>query len=151
MNSVFISYSGSRVDRALLFNALRDHGMNPWRDVDSLHVGDATTDTIEAELARCSTALLWINRAILDSDYVAMVELPAIVKAYRRGLRIVPVFDGLTPSEAADLISAHGVEIGDTTGTSSTRLLTRKRRLPRSQLGLFARTPHTRVPQAVNR
>lgn len=116
MNSVFVSYSGSRVDRALLFNALRDHGMSPWRDVDSLNVGDATTDTIEAELARCSTALLWINRDIVDSDYVALVELPAIARANQRGLRIVPVFDGLTPSEAADLISVRGLEIGDNNG-----------------------------------
>lgn len=116
MSDVFISYSGNRIERAVLFNALRDHGVTPWRDVDSLEVGDRTTDTIETELAACAHALLWLNTGVLESDYVTSVELPAIARAFRRGLRIIPVFDGLTPADAGDLVSKHGIEIGDSNG-----------------------------------
>lgn len=113
---MFISYSGTRIERALLFNALRDHGVTPWRDVDSLELGDRTTDTIETELESCAQALLWLNTDVLASDYVTSVELPAIARAVRRGLRIIPIFDGLTPTEAGNLVSKHGAEIGDSNG-----------------------------------
>lgn len=117
MNRVFISYSGSRIERSLLFHALQDHGLNPWRDVESQNLGDATTEVIEEKLAGSSAAILWINRDIFHSHYVATVELPAIARAWRKGLRVVPVFDGMSPSEAADELSgATGIEIGDTNG-----------------------------------
>lgn len=118
MNKVFISYSRSRIERAILFCSLRDHGLNPWRDVESPDVGDATTEVIEGELASCSVAILWINQDLLNSDYVATVELPAIARAWqKRGLRIVPVFDGMTAERASDEISRlTGIEIGDMNG-----------------------------------
>ena len=118
MNRVFISYSGDRIDRALLFRALRDHGLNPWRDVESQSLGDPTTEVIEDELATCSAAIVWINPTILTSAYVAKVELPAIIKAARkRGLRVVPVFDEMSPEEASNAISsATGFELGDMNG-----------------------------------
>lgn len=116
MSDLFISYSGHRIERTLLFNALRDHGISPWRDVDSLEIGDRTTETIEAELESCAHALLWLNRDVLASDYVTSIELPAIARAFRKGLRIIPIFDGLTPAEASALVSKHGVEIGDSNG-----------------------------------
>lgn len=117
MNRIFISYSGSRIDRAALFYALRDHGLNPWRDVESLDQGDGITDMIEDELARCSGVILWINEDILASAYVAKVELPAIAKAWRRGgLRIVPVFEGISPKQASELVSEFGVEVQDSNG-----------------------------------
>jgi hypothetical protein len=117
MNRVFISYSGNRIDRAEIFYALREHGINPWRDVESLDLGDDTTETIEAELRDCSGVILWINADIIESDYVAKVELPAISRVHRRRrLRIVPVFDGMTPREAAERVSQMGVEIGESNG-----------------------------------
>ncbi len=118
MNKVFISYSGSRFDRAALFYALRDYGLNPWRDVESLELGGDSTEVIEAELAQCSAAILWINPDIFGSAYVADVELPAIVKAWQQGnLRIVPVFDGMSPEEASAEVSRRfGVEVGDING-----------------------------------
>lgn len=118
MNRIFISYSGSRIERATLFYSLRDHGLNPWRDAESQEIGDATTEVIEAELAACSAAILWINQDVLKSDYVATVELPAIARAWKKsGLRIVPVFDGMAAKQAADEISSlTGIEIGDMNG-----------------------------------
>lgn len=118
MNRIFVSYSGDRIERATLFYSLRDHGLNPWRDVESQEIGDATTDVIEAELATCSAAILWINQDILNSDYVATVELPAIARAWQKSnLRIVPVFDGMTARQASDaIISMTGIEIGDMNG-----------------------------------
>ncbi len=115
--TAFISYSGGRHTRLELVYALREHGVTPWRDVEDLDVGDQTTETIEEELARCSGVILWITDRLFGSAYVTEVELPAIARAARsRGLRIVPVFDGMGPSEAADRISAFGVEIGESNG-----------------------------------
>ncbi|MDP9401939.1 MAG: SAVED domain-containing protein [Actinomycetota bacterium] len=115
--TTFISYSGDRALRVELVYALRDHGVTPWRDVENLDAGDRTTDTIEAELADCSGVILWLNETVLASLYVADVELPAIARAARdRAVRVTPVFDGLTPSEAAERISRFGIEIGDNNG-----------------------------------
>lgn len=115
--TAFISYSGERDLRLELIHSLRDHGVIPWRDVEDLDVGARTTATIESELAECSGVILWMNEAVLGSAYVANVELPAIARAARdRRIRIVPVFDGLRPSDAADRISAFGIEIGDNNG-----------------------------------
>jgi hypothetical protein len=49
---------------------------------------------------------------------VANVELPAIVKAWQQGnLRIVPVFDGMSPEQASAEVSRRfGIEIGDING-----------------------------------
>ena len=115
--TTFISYSGDRQRRVELVHALRDHGVIPWRDVENLDAGDPTTDVIEAELSECSSVILWVNETVLGSAYVADVELPAIARAVRdRAIRITPVFDGLTPSEAAERISRFGIEIGDNNG-----------------------------------
>lgn len=114
--SVFISYSSSRTRRQLLSNALRDHGLRPWRDVESLNLADATTDIIAAELETCAAAILWIDQAFLESAFVARVELPALARAFRRGLRVLPVFDRLSPSKAAGAMSTSGIEIGDSNG-----------------------------------
>ena len=117
MNRVFVSYTGHRIERAKIVHALREHGINPWRDADNLNLGDATTDTILAELVDCSGLVLWINRDLFDSEYVRRVELPAIDRAARtRPLRIVPVFDGLSPGEGSELVSRMGYEIGDNHG-----------------------------------
>lgn len=115
--TAFISYSDERDARAELVSALREHGVTPWRDVEDLDLGSATTDTIEAELVDCAGAILWINEQVLGSAYVADVEFPAIARAARdRGIRIVPVFDGLTPSDASERVSRLGIEIGDNNG-----------------------------------
>jgi hypothetical protein len=105
------------MDRAVLFYALRDHGLTPWRDVESLDLGDDTTEVIEQELAQSTGVILWVNEDVLASTYVAIVELPAIAKASRRGrLRIVPVFDGLSPTRGAERLAAFGIEIGESNG-----------------------------------
>ncbi|MBV9870857.1 MAG: SAVED domain-containing protein [Frankiaceae bacterium] len=115
--TTFISYSGDRPLRLELVRALRDHGVTPWRDVENLAAGDRTSETIEAELAECTNVILWVNDAVLASAYVANVELPAIARAARdRAIRITPVFDGLSPSGAAERISRFGIEIGENNG-----------------------------------
>lgn len=115
--TAFMSYSGERDLRVELVYALREHGVVPWRDVEDLDAGARTTEAIEAELAECSGAILWVNEAVLASSYVANIELPAIARAARdRRIRIVPVFDGLKPTDAAERISQAGIEIGDNNG-----------------------------------
>lgn len=115
--TAFISYSGERDVRVELVHALRDHGVTSWRDVEDLDAGARTTDAIEAELAECSGVILWVNESVLGSSYVANIELPAIARAARdRRIRIVPVFDGLEPSDAAERVSHFGIEIGDNNG-----------------------------------
>jgi hypothetical protein len=114
--TVFISYASSRERRKLLSSALRDHGLRPWRDVESLNLSDPTTDTITAELGTCAAVILWIDKAFLASAYVQRVELPAVARAFRRGLRVLPVFDGLSPTEASDALGAFGIEIGENNG-----------------------------------
>lgn len=117
MNRVFISYSGNRIERAELFYALRNYGLRPWRDVESLDAGGQTTEVIEDELATCSGAVLWINEALFTSDYVALVELPAIAKrALASDFRLVPIFDGMSPSEGIERLSRFGIEVGESQG-----------------------------------
>ena len=116
--TAFISYANSRPVLAQLAHALRRHGAPPWRDEDSLPLGGRTRDEIEAELARCDAALLWLSEDTLRSAYVLNVELPAIQRhAERRGLRVVPVFVGMEPRQAADkLRELTGIEIADNNG-----------------------------------
>lgn len=117
MNRVFISYSGNRIERAELFYALRNYGLRPWRDVESLDAGGQTTEVIEEELASCSGTVLWINEALFTSDYVALVELPAIAKrALAPDHRLVPIFDGMSPSEGIERLSRFGIEVGESQG-----------------------------------
>ncbi|MGH9027128.1 MAG: SAVED domain-containing protein [Acidimicrobiia bacterium] len=115
--TAFISYSDEREPRTQLVYALREHGVTPWRDVEDLDLGNRTTNAIEAELAECSGVILWVNEQVLRSAYVASVELPAIARAARdRGIRIAPVFDGLSPSDASERVSRLGIEIGESNG-----------------------------------
>jgi hypothetical protein len=115
--TAFVSYSGERELRTQLVLALREHGVTPWRDVEDLDFGARTTEEIEAELANCSGVILWVNEQVLSSAYVANVELPAIARAARdRGIRIAPVFDGLTPSDASERVSRLGIEVGENNG-----------------------------------
>lgn len=114
MNSVFISYSGKRTERAGLFYALRNYGVQPWRDVESLEEGSSTTQEIEEELSTCAGAILWIDERFLASQYVASVELPAIAKRVLDGaFRLVPIFDRMEPSLGAERLSELGMEVGD--------------------------------------
>jgi hypothetical protein len=117
--SVFLSYSGDRARVGVLATALRRHGMRPWRDADSLPLGARTQAEIEAELAGCRAAMVWLTRQTLESDYVTRVELPTIFAEHdRRGLKIIPIFIDWTPgmdaNEAVRL--AIGREIGDHNG-----------------------------------
>ena len=105
MNTYFLSYSRERPQRAVLRRTLMDTGLNVWRDVESLNVGTPTTDAIEEQIPHSTGAVLWINKAFLDSDYIKVVEIPALEAARRqRPITIVPVFDGIHPTRDADLV-----------------------------------------------
>lgn len=117
--SVFISYAGERPKVAVLATALRRHGMRPWRDADSLPLGARTRTEIEAELADCRAAMIWLTRDTLASDYVTRVELPAIFSEQdRRRLAIIPIFVDWPPGHDANgaVRAATGREIGDNNG-----------------------------------
>lgn len=105
MKMYFISYSRERPQRAVLRRTLMDTGLNVWRDVESLDAGVPTTDGIEDQITPSTGAILWVNEAFLNSDYIRVIELPAFeVVRRRRSITIVPVFDGIHPTRDADHI-----------------------------------------------
>lgn len=99
--AVFIIYSGNRDERRSLWEALREHGLRPWRDVEDLMVTANTPRDISAEITECQAVILWLSEDIFTSDFVANIEIPAVRAAVEsRGIRVLPVFDGITPEEA---------------------------------------------------
>ncbi len=116
--TVFVSYS-SDIDRvSSLVQTLRRHGLRTWRDQDSLEQGDATEVAIQAQLASCATAMVWLGGSTLDSGFVCKIELPLIFdNNTARGLRIVPLFVDVDVATGIDQIRvATGREIGTHNG-----------------------------------
>jgi hypothetical protein len=116
--TVFISYSQDSARVTLLVEALRRHGLRTWRDQDHLDQGAATEATIEAELAGCDTAMVWLGGNTLTSDFVNKIELPLIFQHHAtRGLRIVPLFVDVDVPTGTDAVrAATGLEIGSNNG-----------------------------------
>ena len=107
MKTYFISYSRQQPQRSVLRRTLMDTGLNVWRDVESLDAGIPTTDAIEEIITHSTGAILWINQAFLDSDYIEVIEIPAFEAARRRRpVTIVPVFDGIHPTRDAGPIDS---------------------------------------------
>lgn len=95
VNSVFISYSGDRADRKHLATALRERGVNPWRDVESIPLGESTALEIREALRSASGAIVWINHYAVTSDYIRNIEAPEIRQQWSaRGILVAPVVDG---------------------------------------------------------
>lgn len=113
----FVSYSSDHRVTDLVAT-LRRFGLAAWRDQESLGSGEATRGEIQAELARCDAAMLWLGGETLRSDYVCRVELPLIVAAHQqRGMRIVPLFVDVGARAGIDAVrAATGLEIGDHNG-----------------------------------
>jgi hypothetical protein len=116
--TIFISYSQDSDRVRLLVQALRRHGLRTWRDQDSLEQGAATEDTIEDELGRCGTAIIWLGGNTLRSEFVCKNELPLIFRHHAaRGMRIVPLFVDVDINTGVNAIrSATGLEIGSHNG-----------------------------------
>lgn len=116
--TIFISYSQDVARVRGLVQALRRHGLNTWRDQDSLGQGDATEAVIEAELERCDTAMIWLGGNTLDSAFVCNIELPLIFNHQAtRGIRIVPLFvDVDVPNGVQSVRAETGHEIGSHNG-----------------------------------
>lgn len=114
----FISYSQDRAIVEQLARALRLHGIPAWRDEDSLPFGERTQEAIQAELASCDGALLWLSERTIASDYVKRIELPAIHRELqRREFRLFPIFVGMSPEAGIDaLLQATGIHIGNHNG-----------------------------------
>jgi hypothetical protein len=94
-NSVFISYSGDRADRKQLTTALRERGINPWRDMESIPLGESAALEIGEALRSASGAIVWINQYAVTSDYIRNIEAPAIRQQWsERGILVAPVIDG---------------------------------------------------------
>lgn len=113
----FVSYSSDLRVTALV-ETLRRHGLATWRDQEALGAGQATRAEIEAELAGCDAAMLWLGGGTLRSQYVCRVEIPLIVDAYeQRSMRVVPLFVDVGAREGIDAVrDATGQEIGDHNG-----------------------------------
>jgi hypothetical protein len=116
--TIFISYSKDSERVRLLVQALRRHGLRTWRDQDSLEQGAATEDTIEGELERCDTAMVWLGGNTLNSEFVCKNELPLIFQHHAAlGMRVVPLFVDVDISTGVDAIRAStGQEIGSHNG-----------------------------------
>ncbi len=100
-DKIFISYSGNRDERRALWIALREHGLQPWRDVEDLDAAAEAQREIPAEIAQCAGVILWLSENAFASDFVANIEVPAVRDALRiREISVLPVFDGLEPEEA---------------------------------------------------
>lgn len=94
INSVFISYSGDRADRKQLATALQERGINPWRDVESIPLGESTSLEIGEALRSASGAIVWINHYAVTSDYIRNIEAPAVRQQWSaRGILVAPVVD----------------------------------------------------------
>lgn len=116
---VFISYSTDSERVGHLATTLRQCGLRPWRDAESLGLGAATREAIRSELIECRAAMIWLTEATLASDYVTKIEIPEIFQQHKdRGLRIIPLFVDWAPGEdaAAAFRSACGLEIGNHNG-----------------------------------
>lgn len=114
----FISYSGDieRVER--LVSTMRRHGLRTWRYQDNLGQGAPTESDIEAALAECASAMIWLGGRTLSSAFVATVELPCIFDNHRaRGMRIVPLFVDIdVATGSAQVREAVGEEIASHNG-----------------------------------
>ena len=89
LNVVFISYAhedGRWLDEIRRrIKPLQDRGaLFAWCDLD-IAVGDRWADVIDSSLDAASVALLLVTQPFLDSTFVRRTELPAILKAVRRG------------------------------------------------------------------
>lgn len=117
-NLTFISYSQQRDRRVELVKALAEHGITPWRDVENLPAGRPTRQEVEQAIADCSGAILWLSADAPESDYVCDVEAALLRhELERRGILLMPVFDGYTPSEARSaLVQRTGLDLGEQHG-----------------------------------
>jgi len=89
LNVVFISYAHEdsqwldEIRRRI--KPLQDRGaLFAWCDLD-IAVGDRWADVIDSSLDAASVALLLVTQSFLDSTFVKRTELPAILRAVRRG------------------------------------------------------------------
>lgn len=116
--TIFITYSQDIERVRRLVQALRRHGLLTWRDEDSLEQGAATEATIEAELQRCDTAMIWLGGNTFNSGFVCKNELPLIFQHHAaRGLRIVPLFVDVDVANGTHAIrAATGHEISSHNG-----------------------------------
>lgn len=116
----FLSYTHPDADKVTaLAERLRERGVRPWRDRDDLGAGTMTRTQIHTVLTDdCDGAVLWLSPYALESDYVMQVELPMIIElAETGGCLFTPIFDGLSPTDAADRVRERtGREIGGYNG-----------------------------------
>lgn len=117
-NVTFISYSQQRDERVELVKALAEHGITPWRDVENLPAGQPTRQMVEQAIEHSSGAILWLSKDALRSDYVCDVEVALLHRALeQRGILLMPVFDGYTPSAARSaLVERTGLDLGEQHG-----------------------------------
>lgn len=117
---VFLSYTHHDASSvAALAGSLRERGVRPWRDRDSLPTGTMTRPEIHRVLNdECNGAMLWLSPHALRSDYVMHAELPTIVELAEAGdFMFTPIFDGITPTEATRRVrELTGKEIGGYNG-----------------------------------
>jgi len=103
--NTFLSYRRSRADEAdLLIAAQHDHGIPTWQDRKDLSespTGDELRKVLEDSFT--SSALLWITPDVQTSDVMRKIEVPIIIKRYRKqdGFFLMPVCAGGTDYKQA--------------------------------------------------
>jgi len=124
MDKIFLSYSRKNKKHVgLLAAQLKARGLRTWQDVSDLLLGKPTEQEIRQALAAdCCAFLIYLTRQSLQSKYIMTVELPAALRRQEQdpSFAIIPVFHGVSPSEAGDATMAatgrdmavfHGVSI----------------------------------------
>jgi hypothetical protein len=107
-NQVFISYSQKdkkwlRLIKDALAPYVRKNELDIWDDT-RIEAGDKWQDEITAALQRASVAVMLVSRNFLASDFIAEVELPALLDASpNKGLKIIWIAVGACAVEITSL------------------------------------------------
>jgi hypothetical protein len=114
-NRAFISYKNpeNALEARALARALARSGVRPWQDERELGVGRQIRSEIEAAIRhQCRGGLVWLSREAIASAFIKNIELPEMLSRAEGGdFPLVPIFAGMTPSEADELLAEAGVKL----------------------------------------
>jgi hypothetical protein len=114
-NRAFISYKNPEdaLEARALARALAQSGVRPWQDERELAVGRQIKSEIEVAIRhQCRGGLVWLSRQAIASAFIKEVELPEMLDRAEGGdFPFVPIFAGMKPSEADELLGEAGLKV----------------------------------------
>lgn len=122
VDPVFLSYRRSQAEHvALLRQALIEHGVPVWQDVENLGHKPLVESLRKAIQDETSGLVFWLTRDMADSDVIRKVEAPEAFRSLDRGddYYLVPTLhDGLEYSDIPHILGPHRLEGAMTTHPS---------------------------------